>query len=292
MSNKKRIGMILLIAVLGFSCAPTFSLASAPTLDPFSMSTAIAQTADAASMQTAAAVQPGVQASPVPGGPLLDQDAFNTSIAQTFEAAGTQTAALVPNTLTPTPTLLPTQTAIDTPSPTATFLLTIHTSTPFKLPKPTATKKGHKGGGGGGGGGGGDGGGDDGGGPTPKAYSCSVVGMNPPNNTVVQAGTNFRVFWTVKNTASPWDINSVDLVYKGGDIPVRSFGYDLPFSVYTGFVVTLPGVDLTAPSKAGRYSTHWQLSRGARVVCDLYATIIVGAPTPTKIPTVIVSPPP
>ena len=291
MSNRKRIGMVLLIAMLGFSCAPTFSLASAPTLDPFSMGTAIAQTADAASAQTAAVAQPGIQSSPVPGGPLLDQEAFNTSIAQTFEAAGTQTAALIPNTLTPTPTFLPTQTAVNTPSPTATFLLTIHTATPFKLPKPTATKKGHKGGGGGGGGGGDDGGGD-GGGPTPKAYSCSVVGVNPPNNTVVQAGTNFRVFWTVKNTASPWDINSVDLVYKGGDIPVRSYGYDLPFSVYTDFVVTLPGVDLTAPSKAGSYTTHWQLSRGARVVCDLYATILVGEPTPTKIPTVIVSPPP
>jgi len=287
MSNRKRIGMMLLVAMLGFSCTPTFSLASAPTLDPFSMSTAIAQTADAASAQTAAAApQPAMQASPVPGGPLLDQDAFNTSIAQTFEAAGTQTAALIPNTLTPTPTSLPTQTAINTPSPTSTFLLTIHTATPFKLPKPTATKKPHKGGK--------RKGEDDDDGVVlvPKAYSCSVVGVNPPSNTVIHAGANFTVYWTVMNTASPWDVNSVDLIYGGGDIPVRGLGYDMLVSVGTGSVVTLPGAELKAPSKAGSYTSRWQLVRGDRGICTLYITIIVGAPTPTSLPTIIVSPPP
>lgn len=274
MSNKKRIGLVLLAALIGFSCAPTLSPALAPTLDPLSMSTAIAQTAGAASAQTAVVDQPEVQASPavVAAGPTLDPLSLNTAIAQTAAVAASQTAALIPNTLTPSATLPPTETPSITPSPTATFILVIPTNTAFKvdIPKPTATKKGKKGkddGGGGGGGGGGS--------KEQKTYTCSVLSVSPANYSIIPVNQLFTVQWTVKNTGDTWDANSVDLVPVEGNLIRLTDGYDLVNGVDSGKTIILPGVAMLAPSTPGKYGTHWRLMRGEAQFCDMYLIVNV-----------------
>jgi hypothetical protein len=268
--------MILMAAILGFSCAPVFSPALAPTLDPLSMSTAIALTAGAASVQTAAVAQPEVQATPIlASGPTLDPNAMGTSIALTVEAAATQTAAMIPATLTPSVTSIPTETASITPSPTATFYLVIpKTSTPLKIdiPKATATKKKKGGGGGGDDGGGGGGGGGRG---EKKVYGCSVKSVMPVNNIVIPPNTLFTAYWTVKNTDSNWDAHSVDLVPAGGNITYLVEGIDLVNTISGGTTLVLPGVPLLSPGIPGTYNTHWQLRRGSIGFCDMYLTIIV-----------------
>jgi len=55
--------------------------------------------------------------------PTFDPNSINTVIAQTAAAASTQTALMVPPTLTPTATALPTATSTETPTATFIFLL-------------------------------------------------------------------------------------------------------------------------------------------------------------------------
>lgn len=269
MINRRRIGWIVIAALLGFACAPVLSPSLIPTLDPFSLSTAIALTADAASAQTAVISGPVHAATPaaVNAGPTLDSESLNTTIAQTAGAAATQTAGMIPPTLTPSSTLFPTWTATIIPSPTPTFLLS-SLSTPTKpkgtnpKKKPTATHK-----------------------VTVEApppvvikFQCSVVEVSPANNSIIAPNTPFKAYWTVKNTGEHhWQRDSLDIIYGSGTIPHLTFGYDFgPYQyVPSGYTVTLPGVDLVAPSSAGKYTTLWQLHIAKITFCPMRLNITV-----------------
>ena len=268
MSNRRRVGWIVIAALLGFSCAPVLSPSLIPTLDPFSLSTAIALTADAASVQTAAVSQPILAATPAVAnaGPTLDSDSLNTAIAQTAGAAATQTAGMIPLTLTPSITPFPSWTPTIVPSPTPTFLLrslptaTLPKSNPKGKPTPThkVTEEPP---------------------PVPEIkFDCAVLGVAPANNSIVAPNTRFKAYWTVRNTGTHhWQRDSLDIIYAGGTILHTRDGYD--FSPYpyvpSGYSVTLPGVDLIAPSSPGTYSTLWQLRIAKVSFCSMRLTIIV-----------------
>ncbi len=270
MNAKKRIWSLVIVALLGFACAPTLSLVPIPTLDPSSMGTAIAQTADAASVQTAAAglgVQPASAEQVVAQGPTLDAQSLGTAIALTSNAAAAQTQALIPNTLTPSVTSLPTWTPSITPSPTNTFVITLPPTFKVTIPHPSATKKPKppK---------------DTGGGGDEKMpYECKQGRVTPPNDTVIPPNTQFDVIWTVRNKGQNWPGGTVRVAYVGGalipvtnpdDLPVLS-----PDVISGGDGVTLPTISMKTPAEAGTYETTWSVTVEYFPACDLRLAIVV-----------------
>jgi hypothetical protein len=269
-SAKKRTWLIVAVALLGFSCAPSLSLSPVPTLDPFSLNTAIALTAVAASFQTAAVAQtsqPAVAAPVLLSGPTLDPETFNTSIALTAGAAAAQTQAMIPNTLTPSVTPLPTHTASITPTPTQTFVLIIPSTTAIAIntntPKPRATKKN-------GGGGGGD---------ASSPFVCKVQRVTPDHGTVLSPGQEFEVVWLVRNKKENWIKNTVNIAYVGGALIPLVDGAALSplwdYDISGGDSVSVDGVLMKAPSEPGVYNTQWQLVIEGNAFCGLSLTITV-----------------
>ena len=80
-----------------------------------------------------ACVAPALVPASAPNAPTFDPNSAGTSIAQTANAAATQTAQFQPPTQTPTVTLRPTNTVTETSTPTFIFILaspTVPSSTP------------------------------------------------------------------------------------------------------------------------------------------------------------------
>ncbi|HSJ88827.1 MAG TPA: NBR1-Ig-like domain-containing protein [Anaerolineales bacterium] len=90
--------------------------------------------------------------------PTANPNEINTFIAETANAAGNQTAAALPSS-TPTATITPTPRNTDTVTPTFTSTVIFIISSPTKVLPPTLVIIPNGGGGGGGGGGSGSGGG-------------------------------------------------------------------------------------------------------------------------------------
>ena len=263
MRTKKRVWLIAVAALLGFACAPVLSPSMIPTLDPFSLSTAIALTAGAASGQTASVSQPILNTpAAIVAGPTLDAVSLNTMIAQTAGAAATQTAGLLPPKLTPSATLYPTWTPLVT-TPTAPFVVHLP-ATPTKPPTPRSTRSGS-----------GDGGGD-----YTSVYSCKELHVSPANSVILSPGQSFKTFWRVRNKGENWPGNSVYLVFWKGDIPhpADRYGPISPYIISGGDTVDLPAVQMVAPPKPGVYTTSWQLSIDDIPFCGVNLTIIVRNP--------------
>ena len=266
MNAKKRLWLLVIVALLGFACAPTLSLGPVPTLDPSSMGTAIVQTADAASAQTAAAglgLPPTSAELIVAQGPTLDTQSLGTAIALTSDAAAAQTQALIPNTLTPSVTPFPTWTPSITPSPTRTFVITLPPT--FTTPVPPATKKPKTPG--------------DNGGDIVLPYECKQMRVTPKNETVLPKNTQFDVVWIIKNKGQNWPGGTARIEYVEGtlipitnpnNLPVLS-----PYIISGGDVVTLPTISLKTPDKAGYYATVWRVSVEYFPACNLQLTVIV-----------------
>lgn len=266
MNAKKRIWSLVIVALLGFACAPTLSLAPVPTLDPSSMGTAIVQTADAASAQTAAAglgLPPTSAELVVAQGPTLDSQSLGTAIALTSDAAAAQTQALVPNTLTPSVTPFPTWTPSITPSPTRTFVITLPPT--FTTPLSPATKKPKAPG--------------DNGGDIVLPYECKQTRVTPRNETILPKNTQFDVIWIIKNIGQNWPGGSARIEYVEGtlipitnpnNLPVLS-----PYIISGGDVVTLPIISLKTPAKSGYYVTTWLVSVEYLPACFLQLMVIV-----------------
>lgn len=175
--------------------------------------------------------------------------AVNTIVVLTAQAAATQTAALLPPTLTPTLTPIPTQTASITPSPTATFLFILATTT--RAPK-TSTP-----------------------GPASRDFACSLTDQVPGDDAVMSKNQNFSVSWTVQNTGgAAWDSNSVDFIYSSGTKLSPLKAVDLPKSVAAGDSITLK-VTMQAPNSPDSYKTVWTLRSGKDTFCRLSISIIV-----------------
>ena len=270
MRNRRRVGLILFAALLGFSCTPVFSSSLVPTLDPLSLQTAIARTAEAASAQTAVAPS---GAKPILSGPTLDAGSLNTMIAQTAGSAATQTAGLLPPRLTPSVTPLPTWTPTITPLPTNTFFIKLPPTATKPAPintinsggGPTATSRGG------------------GGPPDPVSiYSCRVLRVSPKDRSILAPNQTFSTVWIVKNKGANWPAGSVNLVYMDGSITQLVDGRDIsplsPYEISGGDTVTLPRIAMEAPSSPGVYSTRWSLQIDRTPFCVMDLTIIVKNP--------------
>lgn len=266
MKPHKRTWLFVIFALFVSSCAPAFSLAPAPTLDPLSMQTAIAQTAAAASVQTAAVAQGPQSAAPTPAlldGPTLSPEMFGTAVALTAAAARAGTQALIPDTLTPSVTLPPSQTPSITPTVTNTFVLTL----PPRIVSSTAqpTRKG------------GGGGGNDGGGLT-SPYDCKVVGVAPKNKSDLPVNTEFDIRWVVKNKGDNWPHESLRIEYVEGNLismndPIVYLAVAW-WETSGGDEVHLPPIHMRTPLEPDIYSTWWRLFVDNVPVCNLTLTII------------------
>ncbi len=186
--------------------------------------------------------------------PVFDPNSINTAIVLTSEAAATQTALMMPPTLTPTVTSLPTNTPLPSETPTATFVFVLPTST---VPSPTPTLA-----------------------PTDSAgsgdqYACRVDSQSPPDNKVFAPGSDFDARWQVTNTGTDaWDANSADYRYISGDKIHKTPAYDFNKSVGVG-KSTVIIVDMKAPDTAGTYSTTWRISISKIRFCTMKVTIVV-----------------
>jgi hypothetical protein len=89
-----------------------------------------------------ACVLPSLAPAPTPL-PTFDPNSLYTAIAETADAAAMQTALKLPPSLTPTLTLVPTKTPTITPTPTATFYFVVATITvpPTQIPLGTSDKQ-------------------------------------------------------------------------------------------------------------------------------------------------------
>lgn len=185
--------------------------------------------------------------------PTLDPLSLNTAIAQTVAAAGTQTAVFAPPTLTPSPTLLATNTPTELPSLTPTFIFILATPT---VPSPTPTPR-----------------------PTSSTsnadFDCRIVSQTPKDNATFNRQEDFDARWHVANIGqSNWNGNSTDYRYVSGDQFHQQAIYDLPRSVPSGGEIDII-VDMKAPGTAGTYSTTWRLRAGKTEFCSMRLTIVV-----------------
>lgn len=230
------------------------------------MQTAIAQTAAAAHLQTAAAAQGQALPSPVlREGPTLDPQAFGTAVALTVAAAQAGTQAMIPDTLTPSVTPLPSHTPSITPTVTHTFVLTA-VPTITRLPaSPTGSSRKKKDGG-------------DGGGGIESPYSCRVVGVVPKNQALLPVNTEFDINWVVKNKGQNWPHKSLSITYVEGTLVRMTAPNDLnlpKWEISGGDEVNLPPITMRTPFEPGVYSTWWRLNVKNIPVCNLTLTVIV-----------------
>lgn len=229
------------------------------------MQTAIAQTAAAAHLQTAAAAQGQALPSPVlREGPTLDPQAFGTAVALTVAAAQAGTQAMIPDTLTPSVTPLPSHTPSITPTVTHTFVLTA-VPTITRLPaSPTGSSRKKKDGG-------------DGGGGIESPYSCRVVGVVPKNQALLPVNTEFDINWVVKNKGQNWPHESLRIEYVEGSLismndPIVYLAVAW-WETSGGDEVHLPSIHMRTPTEPGVYSTWWRLYVDYVPVCNLLLTI-------------------
>ena len=181
--------------------------------------------------------------------PTLDPNSLNLVIAQTANAAATQTAQMLPPTLTPTVTLVPTSTITETPTATFVFIL----STPT-VPSATPTLDTSS--------------------SAPK-YACRVESQKPADNTGITKGTDFDMTWHVINIGTEtWSSDSTDYRYVGGDKLHKASIYDLNNSVAPGGKTDIL-VAMKAPSDPGTYTTTWNINVGKNRFCKMNLTILV-----------------
>ncbi|HNT55175.1 MAG TPA: NBR1-Ig-like domain-containing protein [Anaerolineaceae bacterium] len=179
-------------------------------------------------------------------------NAAATISLQTIAANLTNTALALP-TDTPepsaTPTLRPSSTIIPSNTPpavTATPLITrapTRTHTPVQSPTNTAQ-------------------------PTSEGYNCTLIAISPAIDTVIGAGNDFDVRWTIKNSGSQtWDSGDVDYRWFSGDkLHTGNDVYDLAVDVLPNGTIDII-IDVKAPTTVGTYGATWRLMRSDRVIC-------------------------
>ena len=210
--RKYRIFYFLIVTALVLACAPTLVPASVPA-------------------------------------PTFDPNSINTAIGLTAEAAATQTALMKPPTLTPTVTMLPSNTPPPTESPTPTFIFILSTPT---VPSSTPTLD-----------------------PDGSKFACRVDSKTPPDNTAFTQGANFDARWLVTNIGTvAWDAGSTDYRFNNGDKFHKAAVYDFNSSVSPGQQTEIV-VDMKAPDSGGTYTTTWKINVGKNKFCSMSLTIIV-----------------
>ena len=184
--------------------------------------------------------------------PTQDVNPIRTEAAQTVVAKLTIEAALNP-TATAAPTQPPAEpvviTATSAPSPTAAPATQAPTATLIPTNAPASGGTGSTGG--------------SGVFPTrtpQRPDAAAFVSQEPFDGTVFTPGQDFDGKWTLKNVGTTtWTVGYEYRAPGGKDDPLGLANiYTLPKSVKPGETITL-AVDMEAPSKAGMYTSEWEL---------------------------------
>lgn len=176
-----------------------------------------------------------------------------TIVAQTVAAQNAQTQAAASLVPAATNTTLPTQTAEGVPSPT---LLPTSTALPTATAVVVATSSS------GGGGGGGT--------TTQNDYKCDTIRRRPIDNTIVRPGDTYDIKWTIVNTGEKTMVAGLDLKYNNGTQMTSRTRVELPeLKPGDQFAVDF---DAVAPSKEGTYIMTFVVEGG---LCYPYVAIVV-----------------
>ncbi len=123
------------------------------------------------------------------------------------------------------------------------------------------------------------------GGAAPSGNKCEYVSQTYEDGTSFNANQTFDMGWTLKNSGTTtWTTGYSYRKYSGDDLSDKGF-YPMPKQVLPGESI-LVTVDMTAPSKSGKYLENWVLSTNEdKNFCSFYVEIRVGGtetPGPTK----------
>lgn len=162
--------------------------------------------------------------------PTNSPEMVYTQAAQTVAAGLTQTAVLMPSA-TSTPTLQPTNTPAPTQAATATLSVSV---TPLVQKSATSAK-----------------------GPDKAEW----VAQNPGDGTVLTAGQDFTLVWTVKNTGTTTWTTDYQLRYYLVEQSLRMGAGDIKLSkeVKPNESIDL-SLSMKAPANGGEYTTIWVLT--------------------------------
>ena len=162
--------------------------------------------------------------------PTNSPEMVYTQAAQTVAAGLTQTAVLMPSA-TSTPTLQPTNTRAPTQAATATLSVWV---TPLVQKSATSAK-----------------------GPDKAEW----VAQNPGDGTVLTAGQDFTLVWTVKNTGTTTWTTDYQLRYYLVEQSLRMGAGDIKLSkeVKPNESIDL-SLSMKAPANGGEYTTIWVLT--------------------------------
>lgn len=211
-----------------------------------------------------------------PAVPTVDANMIYTAAAQTVQAQLTQNAVLTPS---PTATTEPTATvtaAIPTANTNLPTMPIPGANTPVvpgitpASPLATLTPMG---------------GGLPGGNTAPKQFQW--LANDPPDGTVLEAGTKFDIAWSIKNTGTVTWTKAYTYAYFSGNKYFEKTRYNLPKEVKPGEEITIL-VDAVTPSKSGSYYTWWKLVNDQGVnIGDMDLRITVVQPGETAVPTAV-----
>jgi len=185
--------------------------------------------------------------------PTTSPEMVYTQAAETVAAGLTQTAVLLP-TATATPTLKPTNTPEPTQAATATLSVSV---TPLTQKSPTGLPSPDKG---------------------------EWVAQTPGDGTILTAGQDFTLTWTIKNAGTTTWTTDYLLRYYLGDQTLRMGAVDQKFSKA---VKPTESIDFTlnmkAPAANGDYTTIWVMTNkeGTNFYPLTFSFKVGAAPTAT-----------
>jgi hypothetical protein len=122
--------------------------------------------------------------------------------------------------------------------------------------------------------------------PDPNCAKASLVGENPPDETIFTPSTYFWKTWTLQNTGTCTWTTAYQLVFWSGDRLGSSLSYPLPDDVAPGETTDIT-IYLQAPETGGtftgfwRIKTPWESNFGVgQYDVDISTSIVVGSITP------------
>jgi hypothetical protein len=190
--------------------------------------------------------------------PTTDPNIIFTQAAITVQAQLTEISAL-------TPSATSTQAVTSTPMASPTLSTPFPTFAPLASSTPGASASS--------------------GGAAPSGNKCEYISQTYSDGTSFNASQAFDMGWALKNTGTTtWTTGYSYRKYSGDDLSDKGF-YPMPKQVLPGETITVT-VDMTAPSKSGKYLENWVLSTNEdKNFCSFYVEIRVGGtetPGPTK----------
>ena len=120
----------------------------------------------------------------------------------------------------------------------------------------------------------------------PNCVKASLVGENPPDQTILTPNTYFWKTWTLQNTGTCTWTTAYQLVFWSGDRLGSSLSYPLPDDVAPGETTDIT-IYLQAPETGGMFTGFWRLKTPwesnfgvGQYDADISTSIVVGSITP------------